>query len=85
MTRVTPRDRDRAVRRLSAITGALTAGSLAMTGGLMALAKHETEAHQQHKNSLKVQPASMALSAQTAPRQGTPTPCPTPRVHGNLA
>jgi hypothetical protein len=43
MTRVTPTDRDRAVRRLSAITGALTATSLAVTGGMMVLAKHETD------------------------------------------
>jgi hypothetical protein len=67
MSSVTPHDRDRVVRRLSALTGAITAGSLALTGGFMALAKHETDQKTAKKAQQKAAAAAaLALNAKTS-------------------
>jgi hypothetical protein len=58
MQRVTPTDRDRAVRKLSAVTGGITVASMALTGGVMILAKNETDA----KKATKARQASARLS-----------------------
>src|SRR5664279_5694234 len=82
MRRVTAIDRDRAVRKLSLLTGGITACSVALVGGFGLLAKHETD----HKNDLKAQRSALAAAAlsakttlvgATSTQPGTTRPVPT--------
>lgn len=73
MKRVTPSDRDRAVRILSVLTGSLTAGAIAAAGVATALAKQETEHSQALKDQMKAEAKAALLAANPNSAAGSDT------------
>jgi hypothetical protein len=75
MRRVTPRDRDRAIRRLTTTTSTITAGSIVLTGVFMALAKYESDARTTFQTQQKAELAAEYPASTPSPttRRSSPT------------